>query len=88
MKHVTNAFIYIFLIPSELNILGQFTGYFHLFSYDLLFFFFLFKFCFIFKLYIIVLVLPNIKMNPPQVYMCSPSYVLKMYARYARVVVF
>jgi len=34
------------------------------------FFFFIF---FIFKLYIIVLVLPNIKMNPPQVYMCSPS---------------
>jgi len=29
------------------------------------------KFYFIFKLYIIVLVLPNIKMNPPQVYMCS-----------------
>ena len=28
------------------------------------------KFYFIFKLYIIVLVLPNIKMNPPQVYMC------------------
>ena len=28
---------------------------------------------FFFKLYIIVLVLPNIKMNPPQVYMCSPS---------------
>ena len=27
-----------------------------------------FKFYFIFKLYIIVLVLPNIKMNPPQVY--------------------
>ena len=35
-------------------------------------FFFLYFF-FIFKLYIIVLVLPNIKMNPPQVYMCSPS---------------
>ena len=32
-----------------------------------------FKFYFIFKLYIIVLVLPNIKMNPPQVYMCSSS---------------
>ena len=31
---------------------------------------FFFKFNFIFKLYIIVLVLPNIKMNPPQVYMC------------------
>ena len=27
--------------------------------------FFFFKFYFIFKLYIIVLVLPNIKMNPP-----------------------
>ena len=32
-----------------------------------------FLFYFIFKLYIIVLVLPNIKMNLPQVYMCSPS---------------
>ena len=31
---------------------------------------------FIFKLYIIVLVLPNIKMNLPQVYMCSPSCTL------------
>ena len=29
-------------------------------------------FYFIFEFYIIVLVLPNIKMNPPQVYMCSP----------------
>ena len=35
-----------------------------------------FFFYFIFKLYIIVLVLPNIKMNPPQVYMCSPSWTL------------
>ena len=33
----------------------------------------LFFFNFIFKLYNIVLVLPNIKMNPPQVYLCSPS---------------
>jgi len=40
------------------------------------FFFFFFKFYFIFKLYIIVLVLTNIKMNPPQVYMCSPSWTL------------
>ena len=32
-----------------------------------------FKFYFIFKLYITVLVLPNIELNPPQVYMCSPS---------------
>ena len=30
-------------------------------------------FNFIFKLYITVLDLPNIKMNPPQVYTCSPS---------------
>ena len=37
-------------------------------SMDFIFFFFFFKFYFIFKLYITVLVLPNIKMNPPQVY--------------------
>ena len=38
--------------------------------------FFFFKFYFIFKLYNIVLVLPNIKMNPPQVYPCYPSWTL------------
>ena len=32
-----------------------------------------FKLYFIFKLYNIVLVLPYIKMNPPQAYTCSPS---------------
>ena len=37
-----------------------------------------FKFYFIFKLYIIVLVLPNIKMNPPQVYMRSHFSVLSV----------
>ena len=37
---------------------------------------FLFLFYFIFKLYSIVLVLPNIEMNLPQVYMCSPSWTL------------
>ena len=37
---------------------------------------FYFKFYFIFKLYNIVLVLPNVEMNPPQVYMCSPSWTL------------
>ena len=36
-------------------------------------FFLFFKFYFIFKLYNIVLVLPNIEMNPSQVYMFSPS---------------
>ena len=33
-------------------------------------------FYFIFKLYNIVLVLPYINMNPPQVYTCSPSWTL------------
>ena len=37
---------------------------------------FFFKFNFIFKLYNIVLVLPNIEMNLPWVYMCSPSWTL------------
>ena len=36
-------------------------------------FIYFFKFYFIFKLNIFALVLPNIKMNLPQVYMCSPS---------------
>ena len=40
------------------------------------FFFFFLNFILFLKLYIIVLVLPNIKMNPPQVYMCSPSWTL------------
>ena len=43
------------------------------FIYLFIYFAFFLKFYFIFKLYITVLVLPNIKMNPPQVYMCSPS---------------
>ena len=34
------------------------------------------KIFFIFKLDNIILVLPNIEMNPPQVYMCSPSWTL------------
>ena len=43
---------------------------------DIFLLFLFFKFYFIFKLYNIVLVLPNIEMNPPQVYMCSPSWTL------------
>ena len=39
-------------------------------------FIYFFKFYFIFKLYNIVLVLPNIEMNPPQVYPRSPSWTL------------
>ena len=45
-----------------------------LFHFIILFYFF--KFYFIFKLYSIVLVLPYIEMNPPQAYMCSPSWTL------------
>ena len=45
----------------------------HLFYFS---FIYLFFFYFIFKLYNIVLVLPYIKMNPPQEYMCSPSWTL------------
>ena len=51
---------------------GETDSLMHLF-YFIFFQFFFFNFFFIFKLYKIVLVLPNIKMNPPQVYMCSPS---------------
>ena len=48
----------------------------HLTSGAVSLWFFFFKFYFIFKLYNIVLVLPNIEMNPPQVYLCSPSWTL------------
>ena len=41
------------------------------FFFSLYFILFFFKSYFIFKIYIIVLFLPNIKINPPQVYMCS-----------------
>ena len=44
--------------------------------YNLLRMSYYFYFYFIFKLYNIVLVLSNIEMNPPQVYMCSPSWTL------------
>ena len=50
-----------------------FQGRIFFFSLFKIFFFNVDRFFFFFKLYIIVLVLPNIKMNPPQVYMCSPS---------------
>ena len=52
--------------------LTQISFYFLFFLYLKIFF----KFYFIFKLYNIVLVLPYIKMNPPQAYMCSPSRTL------------
>ena len=44
------------------------------FFFFFFFTFLFFKFYFIFKLYNIVLVLPNIEMNLPQVYVCSPSW--------------
>ena len=55
-------------------LLSQMPEYIYFFCcFVFCFLIYFFKFYFIFKLYIIVLVLPNIKMNPPQVYMCCPS---------------
>ena len=51
-------------------------SFFYLHWWFLLGIFLFFKFYFIFKLYNIVLVLPNIEMNLPQVYLCSPSWIL------------
>ena len=48
----------------------------YIFFFFFAFYFFILIFNFIFKLYNIVLVLPNIEMNPPQVYLCSPSWTL------------
>ena len=53
-------------------LLSRIQGYcYHLSIFS--FFFNSFFLFLIFKLYNIVLVLPNIEMNPPQVYMCFPS---------------
>ena len=55
-------------------VLGQICSFFFFFPKEQVSFIYLFfKFYFIFKLYNIVLVLPNIEMNPPQVYLRSPS---------------
>ena len=43
---------------------------------NLFIYYYFFKFYFIFKLYNIVLVLQYIEVNPPQAYMCSPSWTL------------
>jgi len=55
------------LTCSSFHLIFFFRIIFHAFMHFL-------KFYFIFKLYNIVLVLPNIEMNPPQVYLCSPSW--------------
>ena len=77
------TFIHIFY---KLDDVYNFLGYFNAFSSLiksfkckwLFFSFFLifFKFYFIYELYNIVLVLPNIEMNPLQVFMCSQSWTL------------
>ena len=54
--------------PHTLSLILNFRSNIFLMVFFLSFFF---KFYFIFKLYVIVLVLPNIKMNPSQVYMWS-----------------
>ena len=61
---------YIFyLILKAGSMKKRYTVFIFIFLIKLKFYFF----NFIFILYKIVLVLPNIKMNPPQVYMCSLS---------------
>ena len=63
----SHSFFFFFLVFGFLFFF--FFFYFWFFILFIIFFFFLLiKFYFIFKLYIIVLVLPNIKMNPPQVF--------------------
>ena len=61
-----------FVLQSNISAFFLISAY----SCFIIFSFLFFKFYFIFKLYKIVLVLPNIKMNLPQVYMCSPSWTL------------
>ena len=69
MSHITSK-------KAESNSL---VGYVWIQNLFLLFYLFIyFKFYFIFKLYNIVLVLPNIEMNPPQVYLCSPSLLCRI----------
>ena len=58
---------------SCLRFIVSFTPTLFVFSVAVFLFFFFFKFYFIFKLNNIILVLPNIEINPLQVYMCSPS---------------
>ena len=69
--HYGFSFHFLVLLGTEVILSGGFLFVsFFFFLFCVLFFFLI---SFIFKLYIIVLVLPNIKMNPPQAYMCSPS---------------
>jgi len=67
---------HIFFFSGPQRFLVCICHYFYLFIFLCGFLNYFFKFYFIFKLYKIVLVLPNIKMNPPQVYMCSPFWTL------------
>ena len=75
LKRAPKSFMVIYKFNSFCSLVPYYI--FELEIYQVVFFLFfsevfLFFFNFIFKLYIIVLVLPNIKMNPPQVHMCSP----------------
>ena len=70
-------------LAKRLGFPGSHVAYFFSFLFYLFIFFaaiygiFIYLFFnFIFKLYNIVLVLQNIEMNPPQVYLCSPSWTL------------
>ena len=65
------------VIHSQVLRISVFFFPFLFFIFPTCIFLYFLKFYFIFKIYNIVLVLPNIEMNPPQVYMCSPSWILR-----------
>jgi len=70
-----NIFAWFVYLGNVDLILGNVSWYFFVVVVCFAFIYF-FKFNFTFKLYNIVLVLPNIKMNLPHVYLCSPSWTL------------
>ena len=79
IAYLFGTFIYFFSFSLYLWLLSIFSSPFWVASSSFLTTYwtsFFFKFYFIFKLNITVLDLPNIKMNPPPVYMCSPSWTL------------
>ena len=67
-SNINHSVIVVVLFSFFVVVVGKMLTFIYLFIYFIYIFFY-----FIFKIYIIVLVFPNIKMNPPPVYMCSPS---------------
>ena len=66
-REICFLFVFLFVFSKKFSCIIRHLGFPNLTHYPFFFFF---------KLYNIVLVLPNIEMNLPQVYMCSPSWTL------------